>query len=90
MNSLIEDEFPLHETQKLRYDLMDTLTDSDLLYKLPGDNVTLGELCREIGEIQHSYLESFRTFRLDRSYRNPQVDLATHVESLKAWYKGTR
>jgi hypothetical protein len=47
MNSLIKNEFPLHETQSVRYDLMKTLTDSDLAYKLPGDNPTLGELCRK-------------------------------------------
>jgi hypothetical protein len=34
MNSLVESEFPLHETQRLRYDLLQTLTDSDLAYTL--------------------------------------------------------
>lgn len=58
MNSLIESEFPLHETQRLRYDLLQTLTDSDLAYKLPGDNPTLGALCREIGEVEYSYIQS--------------------------------
>ena len=28
MNSLVESEFPLHETQRLRYDLVQTLTDA--------------------------------------------------------------
>jgi len=28
MNSLVSSEFPLHETQSLRYDLTQTLTDS--------------------------------------------------------------
>jgi hypothetical protein len=53
MNSLVESEFPLHETQSLRYDLMQMLTDSDLAYKLPGDNPTLGELCRKMGEVMN-------------------------------------
>ena len=35
MNSLIETEFPLHEAQHLRYDLLRVLTDSDLAYQLP-------------------------------------------------------
>ena len=51
MNSLLQNEFPLHEAQVERYDLIGALTDSDLAYKLPGDNPTLGELCREMGEV---------------------------------------
>lgn len=88
MNSLVEREFPiLHMTQKLRDDLMSVLTDHDLAYKLPGDNPTLGELCKEMGEIEHSYIQSFKTFKHDWSYRNPEPELATSVERLKAWYK---
>lgn len=87
MNSLVENEFPLHETQKLRYDLLDWLMDSDLAYKLPGDNPTLGELCREIGEIEHCYIQSFKTHRQDWSYRNNEPELATSVERLKTWYR---
>lgn len=86
-NALIENEFPLRHTQNLRYDLMDMLTDSDLAYKLPGDNPTLGELCREMGVMEHIYIESFKTFKADWSYRNTEPELATHVERLKAWYK---
>lgn len=86
MNSLVESEFPLHQTQIERYDLLQTLTDSDLAYKLPGDNPTLGELCREIGEVEYSYIQSFKTFKHDRSYRNTEPDLATSVARLQAWY----
>lgn len=86
MNSLLESEFPLHETQSLRYDLLKVLTDSDLAYKLPGDNPTLGELCREIGEVEHSYIQSFKTFKLDWSYGNSDPDLVTSVARLQAWY----
>jgi hypothetical protein len=69
MNSLVESEFPLQETQRVRYDLLQALTDSDLIYKLPGDNPTLGELCREFGDVEHSYIQSFKTFKHDWSYR---------------------
>lgn len=86
MNSLIESEFPLHETQRLRYDLLQTLTDSDLAYKLPGDNPTLGALCREIGEVEYSYIQSFKTFKHDWSYRAADPELATSVARLQAWY----
>jgi uncharacterized damage-inducible protein DinB len=87
MNQLIENEFPLRQSQNLRYDLMDTLTDSDLAYKLPGDNPTLGELCREIGDIEQSYIDSFKTFKHDWSSHNRDPELATSVGRLKAWYQ---
>lgn len=86
MNSLLESEFPLRETQNLRYDLMNMLTDSDLAYKLPGDNPTLGELCREMGQTEHIYIQSFKTFKQDWTYRNNQPELAASVERLKDWY----
>ena len=86
MNSLLENEFPLHEAQSLRYDLLKALTDGDLAYKLPGDNPTLGELCREIGEVEYSYIQSFKTFKHDWSYRNTEPELATSVARLEAWY----
>lgn len=87
MNSLIEQGSVLKETQKLRDDLMDTLEDSDLAYKLPGDNPTLGELCRECGEIEHIYIQGFKTLTQDWAYRTDDPELATSVERLKAWYK---
>lgn len=86
MNSLIETEFPLRETQDLRYYLLTILTDNDLAYKLPGDNPTLGELCCEIGEIEYRYIQSFKTFNHDSSYHNSKSELATSIELLKAWY----
>lgn len=86
MNSLIESEFPLHEAQHLRYDLLQTLTDSDLAYKLPGDNPTLGELCREIGDIEYHYIQSFKTFKHDSSYHATEPELATNVARMRAWY----
>jgi hypothetical protein len=86
MNRLIEDEFPLREAQGMRYDLLGMLTDEDLAYRLPGDNVTLGELCREMGEIEHHYIESFRTFTYAASYRNNDPQITTSVRRLEAWY----
>jgi len=87
MNTLIEEEFPLHETQSLRYDLMAALTDADLAYKLPGDNPTLGELCREMGDLEHSYIQSFKTMKQDWSYRNTTPGLTTNVADMTTWYR---
>ena len=87
MNSLIETEFPLPEAQRLRYDLLRVLTDSDLADKLPGDNPTLGELCRQMGEVEHDYIQSFKTFKHEWSYRATEPELATSVARLEAWYR---
>ncbi len=88
MNSIVQHQFEvLHQTQALRDQLMNILSDDDLRYKLPGGNPTLGEVCREIGEVETDYIVSFRTFRLDFSYRHPDPGIAHSVEQLKAWYK---
>src|SRR6185369_2530844 len=63
------------EYQALRDQLMEILSDEDLGLRLGGETMSLGELCREIGEIEHTYVESFRTFRQDFSYRNPDLAL---------------
>jgi hypothetical protein len=74
MNSLVQ----VHMTatffesyQVLRDELMEILTDDDLGFRVEGTNASLGALCREIGEIEHSYVESFKTFQQDFDYRKP-------------------
>lgn len=89
MNSIVggyldERYFPLY--QQLRNQLMDLLADGDLQIRLGGESETLGALCREIGEIEHAYVESLKTFRQDFGYRNPDPRLEQSVAALKAWY----
>lgn len=72
----------------LRNELMETLTDADLAFRPGGENPTLGELCLEIGEVQHAYIESFSTWRIDFSYRHPDRTAASSVAALVAWYDG--
>lgn len=74
------------EYQALRAQLMEIVTDGDLRSRLGGTSVTLGALCREIGETEHSYVESFRTFRQDFEYRHPDPHIETSVSALKDWY----
>ena len=81
---LAETYFSLY--QGLRDQLMELLTDDDLGLRLGGDTVSLGALCREIGEIEHSYAESFRTFRQDLTYRNPDPRLERSVVALETWF----
>jgi hypothetical protein len=74
------------EYQGLRDQLMEILTDDDLSLRLGGGTASLGALCREIGEIEHTYVESFRTFRQDFAYRNADPLLEHSVAALKAWF----
>jgi hypothetical protein len=74
------------EYQGLRDQLMEILGDDDLGVGLGGETASLGALCREIGEIEQSYVDSLRTFRQDFAYRNPDPRLEHSVVALKAWY----
>jgi len=72
--------------QSLRGQLLAILADDDLAFDLGGQTVALGALCREIGEIEHAYVESFRTFTADFTYRDEDPRLERSVEALVAWY----
>lgn len=81
---LADSFFP--EYQGLRDQLMDMLVDEDLGLRLGGDTASFGALCREIGEIEHTYVESFTTFRQDFAYRTSDSRLEHSVAALKAWF----
>jgi uncharacterized damage-inducible protein DinB len=86
MNSLMKEQGALMEqTQALRHQLMELLTDEDLGYSPGGDNLTLGGLCREMGEVQQSYISSFQTFEQEFHHRE-QPELEISVERLAAWF----
>ena len=70
----------------LRDELMASLSDDDLNFTPGGENPTLGALCRELGETQHAYVQSFKSFKVDFSYRVNDDAYLTSVEKLKAWY----
>ena len=46
----------------------------------------LARSCREIGEIEYSYVESLKEFCQDFSYRHPDSSVETSVEALNSWY----
>jgi uncharacterized damage-inducible protein DinB len=86
MNAMIEQVYPLFQYyQALRPQMLELLQDEDLSFQLPGCP-TLGQLCVEIGEVQAAYCESFKTFRLDFSYRAADPQLAESVTRLQTWY----
>jgi hypothetical protein len=88
MNSLVRVHLPatyFKEYQALRGELLEVLTDIDLAYRVGGSSASLGALCREIGEIEHGYVQSFKTFRLAFDYHHdPQV--VSSVAALSSWF----
>lgn len=88
MNTIIKDYYPLFQRyQALRDQLMEMLTDGDLAYRVAGDATpALGALCRDIGDTEYSYIQSFKTCTQDFSYHNPDPQLERSVAALTAWY----
>jgi hypothetical protein len=70
----------------MRAGLLEKLSDADLAFTPGGQAMPLGALCREMGEVEFSYLQSLKTFKQDWDFPNPEADLETNVGKLKAWY----
>ena len=88
MNRYMQDKWSWVEgTHTQRLELLNTLSDADLAFTPGGTNMTLGALCRELGEIEHSYIESLKAFKQDWTYRNTEAGLDGSVARLKAWYQ---
>ena len=86
-NRVMQERWPWIEgSHAMRAQALDLLIDADLAFNPGGANMTLGALCREMGEIEHSYLESLKTLKQDWSYRNEEAGLEGSVARLKAWY----
>ncbi|HEV2655816.1 MAG TPA: DinB family protein, partial [Ktedonobacteraceae bacterium] len=86
MTDIMQEKWPWIEgTHAMRTQLLDALSDADLAFNPGGRNVTLGALVREMGEIEHSYTQSLRTFKQDWSYRNTEEGLDRSVKRLKEW-----
>ena len=73
-------------TSPMRMFMLDHLTDEDLAFRVPG-NPTLGEQCREHGNVQRRYLQAYKTGHMDdRLPGDDSPELASSVEKLRAWY----
>jgi hypothetical protein len=88
-NSLVREHLPatyFAEYQLLRTELVAVLADEDLAFRPGPATASLGELCHEIGDIEHSYVEALRTFRQDFEWHNPDPRVERSVSALAAWY----
>lgn len=75
----------LEHYQNLKLQMLELLNDEDLAYTPPGC-LSLGALCKEMGETEQSYVNSFKTLKLNFDYRNPDESLAASTSALAAWY----
>jgi len=88
MNRYMLEKWPWIEgTHGMRSQLLDSLSDADLSFSPGGQNMTLGALCREMGEVEYSYIQSLKTFRQDWSYHNREAGLESSVAQLKTWFQ---
>jgi hypothetical protein len=88
MNSYMENKWSWIEgSQGMRNGLKGTLTDADLAFSPGGQTMTLGALCREMGDIEHAYLQSLKDFKQDFTYRNTETGIETSAAKLVAWYQ---
>ena len=89
MNRYMTEKWPWIEgTHQMRSQLLEILSDTDLTFSPGGQNMTLGALCRQLGEVEHSYTQSLKTFQQDRSYRNEDTALERSVVRLNEWFQG--
>lgn len=87
MNAIIEEQYPIFKLyQGMRLQIFDVITDADLAFT-PPNCPSLGELCVQIGEWQQSYIDSFKTFKQDFDYRQPDAEMGKSTAKLKAWWQ---
>jgi len=88
VGKLMQEKWPwIDGTQKARNQMIAALSDADLAFTPGGLAMTLGELCREMGDVEYSYIQSLKTFTQDWSYHNAEADLESSVSKLIAWYE---
>ena len=77
----------LRYTSQMRTSMLHSLTDPDLAARVPG-NPSLGELCREMGNVERCYIEAFMTRQLVWGLqRDDSPATAASVEKLTAWFQ---
>ena len=88
MNRIMNEKWPwIEAAHGMRSQLFNILSDADLAFNPGGQNVTLGALCREMGETEHSYTQSLKTLKQEWSYRYPEAEVVNHVARLQAWFQ---
>jgi hypothetical protein len=87
MNRIMREHYPLFRMyQSLRDQMMGLLSEADLAFTPGSPNPPLGDLCREMGEVQQAYIESFSSWAFSHSYHGSAPASADSLAGLIAWY----
>ena len=70
----------------IRGHILEALEDKDLDFR-PEKLSPFADIFVQLGEWQGAYLEGFRTFNQDFSYRNEDPSRAKSIAKLRAWYE---
>lgn len=88
MERAMTEQWPwIEAAHGMRSQLFNILSDADLAFSPGGQNMTFGALCREMGETEHSYVQSLKTLKQEWSYRYPEAEVVNQVARLKAWFQ---
>jgi hypothetical protein len=88
MNQLMQGKWPwIDGSHTMRTQLLNLISDGDLAFSPGGQNISLGVLCREMGDTEHAYIQSLKTLTQDWSYHNTEPGLESSVSQLKNWYQ---
>ena len=88
MNRIKDEKWPwIEAAHGMRTQLLEGLSDADLAFSPGGQAMTLGALCREMGETEHAYTQSLKTLKQEWAYRHPDADVASQVDHLKSWFQ---
>ena len=87
MKRIMNEKWPwIEAAHGMRSQLFNILSDADLAFSPGGWNMTFGALCREMGETEHSYMQSLKTLKQEWSYRFPEAEVVNQVAQLQAWF----
>jgi DinB family protein len=87
MNRAMQEKWSwIEATHSLRSQLLESLSNADLAFSPGGENVTLGTLLRESGDVEYSYIQSLKTFKQDWSSHHTEAGLESDLTQIKAWY----
>jgi hypothetical protein len=87
MNRMMNEKRPwIEAAQGRRSQLFERLRDADLVFTPGGQNMTVGALCRQMGETEYSYIQSLKTWRHEWSSRHPEADVVSSVGQLTACF----